>query len=176
MSKYEKKPINILGAVYEKMYENIAKDFKKAENKTVELLHNLIEEAAEKASELGELSREDLEKIAEYLKRDLSDAANYLSKTGKEFKDWLGFESTLLETEISHQILDTADPTTVELLKLKINASIASGTYCTGEVTGPGTLLCDTCGENLHFYKAGKIPPCPKCHSTSFHREPVTSK
>ena len=40
----------------------------------------------------------------------------------------------------------------------------------TGEVTGAGTLVCDKCGEKLHFHKAGKIPPCPKCHATQFHR------
>ncbi len=169
MSKHEQDPIDVLGEVYEKMYENIASDFKKAEHKTADLLHKLIEEAAEKASELGEISREDIDKVSEYLKRDISDAANYLSETGKEFKDWLGFETTLLETEITDQMLEAADPTTVELLKLKMDAKLAS-TYHTGQVTGPGTLICDACGEKLHFYKAGKIPPCPKCHGTSFHR------
>lgn len=169
MSKHEQDPIDVLGKVYEKMYESIASEFTKAEHKTADLLHKLIEEAAEKASELGEISREDIDKVSEYLKRDISDAANYLSETGKEFKDWLGFETTLLETEITDQMLEAADPTTVELLKLKMDAKLAS-TYHTGQITGPGTLICDACGEKLHFYKAGKIPPCPKCHGTSFHR------
>ncbi len=40
----------------------------------------------------------------------------------------------------------------------------------TGEIIGAGTLVCDQCGEKLHFHKAGKIPPCPKCHGTTFHR------
>ncbi|MCK5669240.1 MAG: hypothetical protein KAI15_09155, partial [Gammaproteobacteria bacterium] len=40
----------------------------------------------------------------------------------------------------------------------------------TGEIAGFGTLVCDECGEKLHFHKSGHIPPCPKCHKTSFHR------
>ena len=43
--------------------------------------------------------------------------------------------------------------------------------YHTGEITGPGTLVCDNCGEELHFHKPSRIPPCPKCKGTSFHRK-----
>ncbi|MBC8554830.1 MAG: hypothetical protein H8D23_34900 [Candidatus Brocadiales bacterium] len=38
------------------------------------------------------------------------------------------------------------------------------------QVTGPGVLECDECGNQLHYYKAGRIPPCAKCHKTNFHR------
>ena len=61
-----------------------------------------------------------------------------------------------------------ADQTKVELMKLKATAESAE--YHTGEITGPGVLMCDKCGENLHFHDAGHIPPCPKCHDTHFHR------
>jgi excinuclease ABC subunit A len=35
--------------------------------------------------------------------------------------------------------------------------------YQAGEVTGPGTLVCDRCGAETHFVKAGRIPPCADC-------------
>ena len=42
--------------------------------------------------------------------------------------------------------------------------------YHTGEVTGPGTLVCAECGKELHFHKAGHIPPCPGCRGTRYRR------
>ena len=33
-----------------------------------------------------------------------------------------------------------------------------------------GVLTCDECGEQMHFSKAGHIPPCPKCKKGHFHR------
>jgi len=168
MTQKHNDPIDILGSIYEKMYESAAEGLQKADKKSAPLLHQLIEDAKEKFSELEEVTREDLDKVAQYLERDMNDAAQYLSETGAEYKDWLGFETALLESEFLYQMLKTADPTTLELLKLKDQAEQAQ--YHTGEITGPGTLVCDNCGEKLHFYKAGKIPPCPKCHATNFHR------
>ena len=162
-------PLDALGEVYEKMFERAVENFHKAEEKSGALFHKLIDEAKEKAVELEEVSREDAEKLSAYIKRDLSDAADHLSETGRELKDWLGFETTLLESSIFDLLLKAADKTTLELLKMKEDAQQAS-IYHTGEITGPGTLACDQCGEKLHFRKAGKIPPCPKCHATTFHR------
>jgi predicted glycosyl hydrolase (DUF1957 family) len=162
-------PLDALGEAYEKMFERAAENFHKAEQKTGTLFHKLIDEAKEKAVELEEVSREDADKLSAYIKRDLSDAAEHLSESGRELKDWLGFETTLLESSIFDLLLKAADKTTLELLKMKEDAQQAS-IYHTGEITGPGTLVCDQCGEKLHFRRAGKIPPCPKCHATTFHR------
>ena len=162
-------PLDALGEAYEKMFERAARNLHKAEEKSGDLLHKLIDEAKNKAVELEELSREDAEKLSAYLKRDLSDAAKYLSETGRELEDWLGFEATLVESGIFDFLLKVADKTTLTLLKMKADAQQASA-YRTGEITGAGTLVCDQCGENLHFRRAGKIPPCPKCHTTAFHR------
>lgn len=165
----KEEPFDVLARAYEKMFESAAKGFHKAEKKSGALLHELIDKAKDEAVDLKEVSREDAEKLSNYLKRDLGDAASNMSKTGRELSDWLGFETALLETEFVDQLLKLADPTRVELFKLKLDAQ-QTPAYHTGEITGPGTLLCDQCGEKLHFYRAGKIPPCPKCHATSFHR------
>ena len=42
--------------------------------------------------------------------------------------------------------------------------------FDTGEVTGPGTLTCVACGSQMRFRDSGRIPPCPKCHATSFKK------
>ncbi len=162
-------PIDALGAAYEKMYERAAENLHSTEKKSAQLLHKLIDEAKDKAVELKELSEDDAAKLADWLKRDLDDTVNYLSETGLELKDWLGFETALLESAVLDLMLKAADKTTVELLTMKDYARQPHA-YHTGEITGPGTLVCDQCSEKLHFHRAGKIPPCPKCHATTFHR------
>lgn len=162
-------PLDILGEAYEKMFERAIENFHTVEDKSAQLLHRLIDEAREKAVELKELSEEDAEKISAYLKRDIYEISSYLSETGHELKDWLGFETTLLESEILDLLLKAADKTTLKLLQLKKQAQ-QGPVYHTGEITAPGTLVCDQCGEQVHFRKAGRIPTCPKCHATHYHR------
>ena len=168
-TKRDHDPIDILADAYEKMFERAAEHFRNAEEKTGELLHSLIDEARETAVELKEISREDAEKLAAWLKRDLDEATGYLSETGHDLRDWLGFETTLVESGIVDLLLKAADKTTLQLLRIKEEARRAS-TYHTGEITAPGTLVCEQCGEKLHFHKTGRIPPCPKCHATNFKR------
>ena len=118
---------------------------------------------------IDELTEEDAEKLSAWLKRDIDDAIDHMSDADSKFVDWLGFKTELLESTFLQMLLDTADPTTVELKQIKERAEHPHE-YHTGEITGPGTLICDECDEKLHFYKAGKIPPCPKCHETRYHR------
>lgn len=163
-------PIEAMGEAYELMLERTAEKLHTLEEKTGPEVRRLIDEAREKAVELGELSREEADKIADYLWRDLRDAAHYLNETGEEFKNWLGFETALIEDSLMNLFKQAADKTTLELIEMK-EAAEAADTYHTGEITGPGTLVCTQCGEKLHFKKPGHIPPCPKCHATEFVRE-----
>ena len=162
-------PLDTLGAAYETMYEHVAGNLHKAKDKSGPLIHQLVDEAKEKAKEIEQLTEEDAEKLAAWLKRDLDEVISYLSETEYAVKDWLGFETSIIKNAMIHMMLEAADKTTVELLRMKENAHKPYD-YHTGQIAGFGTLICDECGEKLHFHKAGKIPPCPKCHKTSFHR------
>ena len=162
-------PLDALGAAYETMYEHVAADIHKVKDKGGPLLHELVDKAKDKVIELEDVAEEDAEKISTWLKRDLDDVVHHLSEADYAVKDWLGFETALIKSEIIRLLLETADKTTVELLRMRENAR-KPYFYQTGEITGPGTLICDECGEKLHFHKAGHIPPCPKCHKTDFHR------
>ena len=162
-------PLDTLGAAYETMYEHVVENLHKAKDKTDPLIHQLVDDAKEKAKEIEEVTEEDVEKLTAWLKRDLDEVINNLSEAKYVVKDWLGFETSLIKNVVIRKMLEAADKTTVELLRMKENAHKPYD-YHTGEITGFGTLICDECGEKLHFHKAGKIPPCPKCHKTSFHR------
>jgi len=163
--------LDALGAVYETMYEHVADNLHKVKDKSETLVHELVDEAKEKAKKIEQVTEEDAENLAKWLKRDLDDVINYLSETEHAFRDWLGFETELIKNELIQAMLDTADKTTLALLRMKENAN-QPAVYHTGEMAGFGTLICDECGEKLHFHKPARIPPCPKCHKTHFHRVP----
>jgi glycosidase len=164
-------PIEALGEAYELLLEKSLAAARKAEEKGEAGLHHFIDETKNDVAELKELGREEMNIVAEYLKRDLSDAADYLDKTGKELKDWFDFDMALIKDRLLEMFSQAADQTTKELMELKFRA--AASEYHTGEMTGPGTLLCDKCAEKLHFHNPGHIPPCPKCRGTHFHREKI---
>lgn len=132
-------------------------------------LQHALDAAMEKASELGELSREEAEKISEYVKRDLHDAAEFIDESGSELRDWLRFDLEVVENAMLDLFATMVDHTREALTELEMRAN-ALGEWHTGEITGIGTLQCKGCGEKLHFHKTGHIPPCPKCHGTSFRR------
>jgi len=132
-------------------------------------VQHYLESAKEKAVELGELSREEAERIGDYLRRDVRDAAAYLSEGGRELGDWMRFDLGLVEERILELFSLMVDHTREELDRLQATAKSMSE-WETGEVTGPGSLACDNCGKVMQFHKAGRIPPCPRCHSTRFKR------
>lgn len=132
-------------------------------------MQHALDAAMEKASELGELSREEAEKIGEYVKRDLHDAAEFVSESGNELRDWLSFDLEVVENAVLDLFSEMVDHTRDELHKLELRAN-ALGEWHTGEITAIGTLQCKSCGEKLHFHHTGHIPPCPKCHGTAYRR------
>ncbi len=138
-------------------------------------VRHAIDTAMEKATELGELSREEAELVSIYVMRDLEDAASFINTNSKELRDWLRFDLEVVENALVDRFAQMVDHTREELLKLEIRAN-ALGEWKSGEITGIGTLQCKSCGELLHFHQTGHIPPCPKCHGTTFRRISTSDK
>lgn len=132
-------------------------------------LEQALDKAAEKATELEELSREEAERVAAYLRRDLDDAADFIDKTGEGLGDWLKFDIGLVERELLDEFSHMVDHTRASLDKLERDAN-RYGEWHSGEVVSIGTLECKACGEKLHFHHTGHIPPCPKCRGSKFRR------
>lgn len=128
-----------------------------------------VDTAMEKATELGELTREEAELVSIYVMRDLEDAAAFINTSGKELRDWLRFDLEVVENAVADLFTQMVDHTRLEMDKLEQRAN-AIGEWHTGEVVGIGTLRCKSCDELLHFHQTGHIPPCPKCHGTTFRR------
>jgi hypothetical protein len=154
---------------YEQMLNRTKTFLTEANQELTPKVEYVLDTAREKATELGELSREEAEKIAGYLRRDLHDAAKFLANENSELRDWFRFDVGLVENRILDALSLLVDQTKVDLADLAEQAQ-RFGEWHTGEITGPGTLVCKDCGEVLHFHKTGHIPPCPKCKATVYRR------
>ncbi len=166
---------NRLIQAYERMMDRVKagfEDFEQAEADALPRIRRSIERAAEKAVDLGELTREEAQTVGRYLRRDLEDAGRFLATTGRDLRDWLRFDLELIEDRLRNLLDVAADKTRVEMLAFEETVERAAH-YRTGEITGPGTLQCDRCGKLLHFHATAHIPPCATCHGTDFHREAV---
>lgn len=170
---HEPSNLKKLSQAYDRMMERMQarlEELEQAEKDALPKLHHSIEHAAEKAVELGELTREEAQLISGYLKRDLIDAGKYLLQTGNNLKQWLRLDLELIEDKILDLLRKATDQTQIEMLAFQ-QAIESAAHYHTGQITGVGTLRCDTCGKQLHFHATSHIPPCPGCHGTVFSRQ-----
>ncbi len=158
---------------YERMLKQTHEAIGEAEKETVPRMRELMNQARDQMVELGELSREEAAKVAGYLERDVRDAATYIADTGESLREWWRFDLKLMEERMLDAFTSVADQTSVQLREWAEQARQAPA-YRTGDVTGPGTLVCEACGEGLTFVKAGRIPTCPKCGGTGFKRGTAT--
>ncbi len=148
---------------YDRMLDHVKEAF------TEKGMWRAIDSAAEKTSELMELSREESERVSDYLRRDLHDAAEFIADGSRELGDWLRFDTQVIERGLFDAFSRAVDQTRVELEEFK-ERNQALAEWHTGEVASIGTLECKACGAHIHFHKTGHIPPCPKCASTHFRR------
>ncbi len=156
-------------SAYEAMLERVHDVVEAAEKKTVPMLRETLQDAREKAVELGELTREEADKVSKYVERDMHDAAEFIAETGQEFRDWFQFDWQVINQRLMEMFAGVADQTSLAFRDLAERARQAS-LYHSEEITGPGSLTCTRCGEVMHFSHVSRIPPCPGCHGTEFSR------
>lgn len=154
---------------YERMIEHVREFLDDVEKTAAPTVKDAIESAKRFSIDLGHLTREEADRIGEFIRRDLHDAADYLADSGKEFRDWLNLDLQLIERQVLDVFASVADKTRLELEGLAQRARTASQ-YHTGEVIAPGTLECVACNQVIHMHQTAQIPPCPKCHATTFRR------
>lgn len=166
--------INRLIQAYDRMMERVKirlEELEQAEKEVLPQLRVSIEHAVEKAVELDELTREEARLIGGYLKRDLEDAGQYLTTTGRDLRAWLRFDLDLLEDRLLEFFQRGVDQSRLDLLAFEALSEIGeTGQYHQSEITGPGTLRCENCGELMVFHTSAVIAPCPVCGGKLFRR------
>ena len=162
-SEEEKKEVGL----YEKLAVRSKELIEEARGKTSEAVDAAIEKAKEEMTVAGDFSHEKGERLKSFLKRDLHIARKGISRAGYIAKDTIephrlaagiqGTLATILEA-VGDKFGDWAD---------KLEARLD---FKTGDVTTPGTLTCKSCKNDINMHDTGRIPPCPKCYGTEFHK------
>lgn len=164
-------PLDHLVEAYERMLERVHEAVERAERQVPSLKQGL-DQARDKAVELGELTREEAERISSYIERDVRDAAAFIVDSGQELKDWWRFDVEQVEQRMLELFASVADQTSLQLREMSERLRQLA-VYSVGEVTGPGTLVCSACGQTVNYAKPGRILPCPRCQGTRFRRQAV---
>ena len=137
---------------------------------TLHSFSEALEISKEKTSKDSNLTSDDLDKVSRFVKRDIEHAAHGLSaeEDKNSLSEWFKFDIELIENFTLDAFLGLADKTRLELAKF---GQIAEAhTYHSGDITVPGTFICDDCGKEIAFKTPSEIPECPACHGKTFIR------
>lgn len=105
-----------LASGYERMLARIRARLAQAEANAPLPIYMAIEEARERAIELGEMTQAEAGQVAYWLKRDLLHLREVIGRTERGMKTWLGIDLGLLEQGLLGIL---ADPTRVDWLRLQ---------------------------------------------------------
>ena len=152
---------------YEKMAERAHQLFTESSEKTLANLEVAIEKAREGLVKAGEVSQSESQRLKEYLRRDLEQGAKYFDTFKEQASE------KLQPGRVRAGLLDltaTLAHSASHLFDRLGEWADSTASFHTGQVTGPGTLMCRQCGKEMNFKKSGNIPPCPSCKKTEFRR------
>lgn len=158
-----------LEKAYREMLERVAEELETLSDRSSVALNELLENARKQVAEAEQLTTEETERVMEYVRRDLHDLGAFLESGSADWQSWLRIDLALIEAGLLNALNAVADRTKVELAALAERA-YRVGEWHTGEITGPGELTCLACGGTTHLSRVGRIPPCPHCRHTRFHR------
>jgi len=171
MIQLQKKSAHHLISAYNQMMKEMRDAFEQADASDMSLQKSL-DLARHQAVHLGEVTAEEAFEIGEYIKRDINDAAEYMMDSSAEFYDWLMLDIEIIERKVIDLFLSVADHTRIELEQFKQPTSLSEQIplYKSGEITGPGSLICKNCGKAKPFLSSDEITDCVKCGHNHFIR------
>ncbi len=154
---------------FDHMVEQVNHSIHEAEEAVGPSIEKMIHNAQNVARDLYALTQEESESLARTLKRDLRKANEALNQQGKELRDWLSFDLTLVEDRFIDLVAKAADKAWLDFHAFEYEDHQAS-VYHSGEICNAGTLCCNNCGKHIHLSKSSHIPPCADCHHGEFYR------
>jgi len=150
---------------YDALAARFDKVFQDAKAHSREAMNTALDKAKAELVAAKEISAERGEQLRAYLAQDMEqvlEAARHLGEGARQKLDPKRLEAGALASLAA--VLERAGKVILEL-EQKVKKPI---TCKTGGITSAGTLTCQACGEQVHFEKTGRIPPCPKCKGTVF--------
>jgi rubrerythrin len=151
-------------------YTDLMEHIYEAMDDTLHSFAEALDISKEKLRKVGDLTNEELDKVSGFVQRDVEHAAHGLSskEDSGSLSEWFKFDVELLENFALDAFLSIADKTRIELAKLQELAK--AHVYHSGDITIPGTFICDECGKEIAFKTPSEIPECPVCHAKTFIR------
>jgi hypothetical protein len=161
-----------LTKAFDHMVESVSHSIHEAEEAVAPTIDEMLQNAQRITADLFKLSKNESERLRKALKRDIQSAHKTLNQQGKEIKDWLSFDLTLVEDKFIELIARVADKTWLDLRSFESleDDGRPTDSYRTGEVCSAGTLCCKNCVQTIVMTKTSHIPPCPHCHHSEFYR------
>ena len=182
MNQLQKKSANHLILAYNQMMKEMRDAFEQSTPSEMSL-QKALDLAKHQAVHIGEVTAEEAHEIGEYIKRDINDAAEYMMDSSAEFYDWLLLDIEIIERKVMDLFLSVADHTRVELEQFKQTNPLLDPAlveqipvYKSGEITGPGTLICENCGKTKPFLSSDEITNCERCEHDRFIRRQQKNK
>ena len=176
MIQLQKNSASHLISAYNQMMKEMQNAFEQAAANDMSL-QKALDLAKHQAVHIGVVTAEEAHEIGEYIKRDVNDAAEYMMDSSAEFYDWLLLDIDIIERKVMELFLSVADHTRTELEQFKQTNPPSDQVqaeqipiYKSGEITGPGTLICENCGKIKSFLNSNEITDCERCEHDRFIR------
>lgn len=128
----------------------------------------LVEQARERVSQTGELTRTEVDELTRAVRRDLEEFAISYGESQDELKDSVFMR--VIKESIWQELADITDKTQLEWREVFHDLN-HHGVYHSGEVVGLGNLVCEKCHFHLAVYSPDVLPLCPKCGHDQFQRK-----
>lgn len=170
------KPASHLIIAYNRMMEEMRNAFEQTAPENMSL-QKALDLAKQQVVVLGEVTAEEAYEIGEYIKRDINDAAEYMMDVSAEFYEWLMLDIEIIERKVMQLFLSVAEHTRLELEQFRPDDNHTAQqdfeqipVYRSGEITGPGSLICECCGTSKAFLSSDEITDCEACGHNRFIR------
>ena len=179
-------------ATYEKLRQQVTKYLGELNEKiNKETVSQAMDKAVADLKEMGEHSKEAITKAGETLKKDIASTTETVrpkidkvtAPAREQFDNWLDKGGELwrdIANEAEYFKELSRDKGAAFLLNItrglnewsremkeKLDTSLQ---YKSGEMTHGGEFVCNNCEGKVHLKKPGRLPPCPKCSGSEFHR------
>ena len=151
------------------MVEQVSQAVHEAEEALAPTVDEMVHNAQQLAREIYTLTQEEAESLGSTLRRDIHKANATLNREGKELKDWLNFDISLVEDRFVELIARAADKTWLDFRDFE-NEERQASLYRSGEICNAGTFSCRNCNRRILLEGSGEIPNCPDCGGKEFFR------
>ncbi|NWF39380.1 NADP-dependent isocitrate dehydrogenase [Mariprofundus sp. NF] len=147
---------------YDELAERFKELFEAGAEKSSEYAQIAMEKARKQLTAAGAFSEEQGKNLKQFLERDFAQVADVMRSEAKEkLNPSRVGAGALASLSALLNVAGSALSSIAERTQKAISCR-------SGEITSAGTLTCSACGNELHFKKTGRVPPCPKCHATEF--------